>query len=223
MRNLFLIVFLFLINISFSQQVNLGEIKKNVTNASSPYFYEKLVKEFQDQPTNLKSDSLKSIHLYYGKLYSGYYKKVSEERATSLKFIKLTGAKKYAKAIKLGKELWEKDPVNLVVLLNLIVCYQEDPQNEEKYKKLKTQSEVLLSAIACYGDGKTKETSFKVISTGDEFALLGYFGVNLGMYTGHSEKLNASAILNTWTKEEKYKIDHRNKIYITVYSNNAKP
>ncbi len=215
-----LFLFLFFLSIvSFSQTLNLEEIKKNVTDTNSPYSYAKLVEEFQNQPSALKSDTLKSKYLYYGKLYSGNYKRASDLKSKNLKFIKLTGEGKYSEAVELGEELLKNDPVNLVTLVNMMACYENTQKNnEEKYQKVKTQMEILLSTIAHYGDGKTRETPFQVISMGDEYALLNYFGINLRMYIRVSEDKDKTSILDIWVKDHKYEADRRNKIYVVVYS-----
>jgi hypothetical protein len=219
MKNIFLLAVLFITPLSFGQKIDLEQIKKEINADKSPFFYGKLIGEFKAHPSALRSDSIKYQHLYYGKLYSDYYKKASEIKSEYFKFMKLAGAKKYSKAIKLGEELLDKDPVNLTVLMNLIACYKNSEGSEEKSKKLETQAGILMKAIADYGDGKSKETTFKVIALGDEFTLLNYLGINLEKYVRNSEKLDSGTILDVWIKDEKYKEDHRNKIYVQVLSN----
>ncbi|MDR2123013.1 MAG: DUF4919 domain-containing protein [Flavobacteriaceae bacterium] len=222
MKNIFLSVILFATGLSFSQIIDLDRISKEITNSESPFFYEKLVEEFSTQPLILLSDSLKSQHLYYGKLYSNYYKKSAEFKSTYLKFMKLAGAKKYLKAIQSGEELLEKDPVNLMVYMSLITCYKNSKGSEKRTKELEIRAEVLMKTIASCGDGKSKKTAFKVISSGDEITLLNYLGINPEKYSRSSEKLNPETILDIWTKNKKYTEDHRNIIYVEIFENISK-
>ena len=218
MKPFYSILILLVFNLSFSQPINFETIKDNVTDKNSSYYYEQLISEFLNNTSAFQNEKVKSYYLYYGKLYSSYYTKSLEGKNNYLKFMKQIAAKKYTKAVILGEELLKNDPVNLTVILNLIICYNENNENEERLKLLKNQAEILMRAIADYGDGKNKETAFKVISLSDEFALLNYMGINLEMYSRNSEKLNSTTILDIWTKEQKYQKDKRNKIYIEVFA-----
>lgn len=218
MKPFYSILILLVFNLSFSQSINFETIKDNVTDRNSSYYYDQLISEFLNNTSAFHNEKVKSYYLYYGKLYSSYYTKSLEGKNNYLKFMKQIAAKKYTKAVILGEELLKNDPVNLTVILNLIICYNENNENEERLKLLKNQAEILMRAIADYGDGKSKETAFKVISLSDEFALLNYMGINLEMYSRNSEKLNSTTILDIWTKEQKYQKDKRNKIYIEVFT-----
>lgn len=218
MKPFYSILILLVFNLSFSQSINFETIKDNVTDRNSSYYYDQLISEFLNNTSAFQNEKVKSYYLYYGKLYSSYYTKFLEGKNNYLKFMKQIAAKKYTKAVILGEELLKNDPVNLTVILNLIICYNENNENEERLKLLKNQAEILMRAIADYGDGKNKETAFKVISLSDEFALLNYLGINLEMYSRNFEKLNSTTILDIWTKEQKYQKDKRNKIYIEVFT-----
>lgn len=218
MKPFYSILILLVFNLSFTQPINFETIKDNVTDKNSSYYYEQLISEFLNNTSAFQNEKVKSYYLYYGKLYSSYYTKSLEGKNNYLKFMKQIAAKKYTKAVILGEELLKNDPVNLTVILNLIICYNENNENEERLKLLKNQAEILMRAIADYGDGKNKETAFKVISLSDEFALLNYMGINLEMYSRNFEKLNSTTILDIWTKEQKYQKDKRNKIYIEVFA-----
>lgn len=112
--------------------------------------------------------------------------------------MKQLASKKYAKAVILGEELLKNDPINLTIILNLIICYSENNQNnenDERLKLLKNQAEILMKAIADYGGGKNINTAFKVISLSDEFSLLNYLGINLEMYSRNSVKYNLNTVL----------------------------
>lgn len=221
MKPFYSILTLLVFNLSFSQTINFEIIKENVTDKNSSYYYDQLISEFLNNAFNFRNEKVKSYYLYYGKLYTSYYTKSLEGKNNYLKFMKQMAAKKYTKAVVLGEELLKNDPVNLTVILNLIICYNENNENEERLKLLKNQAEILMRAIADYGDGKNKETAFKVISLSDEFALLNYLGINLEMYSRNSEKLNSTTILDIWTKEQKYQKDKRNKIYIEVFTESS--
>ena len=218
MKPFYSILILLVFNLSFTQPINFETIKDNVTDKNSSYYYDQLISEFLNNTSAFQNEKVKSYYLYYGKLYSSYYTKFLEGKNNYLKFMKQIAAKKYTKAVILGEELLKNDPVNLTVILNLIICYNENNENEERLKLLKNQAEILMRAIADYGDGKNKETAFKVISLSDEFALLNYMGINLEMYSRNFEKLNSTTILDIWTKEQKYQKDKRNKIYIEVFT-----
>lgn len=222
MRNILVFLMLGIVNIFYSQLVNKEEIKRNIIDKNSSFYYPTLVDDFTNNPTQLYSDSLKSLYLYYGKLYSEYYKKNAKIKPKYLKFVKLTNVKKYKKALDMGEVLLKKDPVNLVVLLHMITCYKNLNIDSQELKKTEIQAEILLKIIARYGDGASKEKSFKVISIEDEFAILNYLGINLQRYTRTSEKIQSNVILDIWTKDKNYKKDRRNAVYFSVFYNNKK-
>lgn len=222
MKNILVILMLGIVNIFYAQSIDKEEVKRNVTDQHSSFYYPKLIDDFINNPDQLSSDSLKSQYLYYGKLYSEYYKKNAEIKPKYLKFVKLTNAKKYKKALDMGEVLLKNDPVNLVVLLHMITCYKNLNIDPQKLKETEIQAEILLKTIARYGDGASKEKSFKVISIEDEFALLNYLGINLQKYTRTSEKVQSDVILDIWTKNKDYKEDRRNMVYFSVFSNNNK-
>ncbi|WP_295811118.1 DUF4919 domain-containing protein [uncultured Apibacter sp.] len=222
MKLIYIIINLFILKLSFSQQINYEKIKETVNDINSPYYYENIISDFLNKPLDLQQDHIKSYYLYYGKLYSSYYTKNFEFSKKYLKFMKLIASKKYNKALILGEEFLKNDPINLTIILNLIICYNEEKnENVGRLTILKNQAEFLMKAIADYGDGRNKETAFKVISTGDEYALLNYIGINIVKYTRNSEIKNNNSVLDIWSKDIKYQKDKRNEVYIEVIYNVA--
>ncbi|CVK16448.1 protein of unknown function (DUF4919) [Apibacter mensalis] len=221
MKFIYFILPLLALNFAFSQQINFEQLKAFVNDKNSPFYYDHLIYEFLNDTSAFHKEYQKSYYLYYGKLFSSYKYKSSELKPRHLKFMKQLASKKYAKAVILGEELLKNDPINLTIILNLIICYSENNQNnenDERLKLLKNQAEILMKAIADYGDGKNINTAFKVISLSDEFSLLNYLGINLEMYSRNSIKYNLNTVLDIWTKEQKYQKDKRNKIFIEVFT-----
>jgi hypothetical protein len=218
MKSIYFILAFLALNLSFAQQINLENLKVNVNDKNSPFYYDRLIYEFLNNTPAFYKQDVKSHYIYYGKLFSSYNYKSSEIKSNYLKFMKQIAAKKYNKAVILGEELLKNDPVNLTIILNLIICYNENNENNDRLNLLKNQAEILMKAIAYYGDGKSKETAFKVVSLSDEFSLLNYLGINLEMYSRNSEKHSLNTILDVWTKEKKYQKDKRNKIFIDVFT-----
>jgi hypothetical protein len=221
MKLIYFILPLLALNFAFSQQINFEQLKAFVNDNNSPFYYDQLIYEFLNDTSAFHKEYQKSYYLYYGKLFSSYKYKSLELKPRHLKFMKQLASKKYAKAVILGEELLKNDPINLTIILNLIICYSENNQNnenDERLKLLKNQAEILMKAIADYGDGKNINTAFKVISLSDEFSLLNYLGINLEMYSRNSVKYNLNTVLDIWTKEQKYQKDKRNKIFIEVFT-----
>lgn len=218
-------IFLFISAFSLGQEIDLEKIKNNTQDKDSKYYYDKLVEEFIQSNQSLLADKEKLQNLYYGKLFSPYYKESSEMKSDYLKFMKLVGAKKikkYPKAIELGENILKKDPINLMVIMNLRNSYTNTKDNENRLKELKSQSELLMSAIAASGDGTSKETAFKVITLADEITLLNYLGINMGKYNRNSKIINKYTVLDLWTKHNNYNEEHRDQIFIEVFNNGNK-
>ena len=100
MKKIFLSFLLLIFSqLSFSQDIpNLKEIKKNVTDANSPFFYEKLVYQFNFNPGNMNAKEAE--HLYYGKTYANYKVPFNNEQEISREALNdLIKAEKYGQAI----------------------------------------------------------------------------------------------------------------------------
>lgn len=163
-----LTVFFFIAQMSFGQQLDLLKIKAAVTDSSNAYFYPKLLTEFVHEPDYFSSE--KGTYLYYGNIYSKYYKALLTGKEVN-KFEKYLGSKRYEKAIEIGKKLLEENVVNLGLLLKMGHCYREAGQSQEAEEMRKFVG-IIMRAIRDNGD-----KPYKVISVGDEYIMMSAEGL----------------------------------------------
>jgi tetratricopeptide (TPR) repeat protein len=159
-----LIAFSVITSLVYGQGLDLEKIRTATADSTHPYFYPKLVAEFLAEPEYYSAD--KGTYLYYGHMYSKYYKffKYSKEAG---KFDKFLTNERYKKAIEAGEKLLEEDPIALDLLLKLHVCYKSDNMPDKAALAFK-KAEVLLRAIKSTGD-----TPYKVTSVNDEYVFMG--------------------------------------------------
>src|SRR5687768_2223661 len=118
------VIFLLLIRTvnGLSQQIDLAEIKASTNDPYSKYFYDTLVRRFLEQPYDF--EMAKGMNLYYGKLYSKNYQPHPIDGQEN-NFADWIRRENYDRAIVIGENMLEKDPVNVSLLLQLLKCYEE--------------------------------------------------------------------------------------------------
>lgn len=198
-------LFLLLISVlGFAQKstMDFKSIEKNLKNSQSLYNYDKLIFKYKGYPKSL--DSIEARHLYYGRNFVS--NKVS---ITDKEFEKLADAFKnsnFDECIKLGRDLYEKDPTNLDVLLILLRAYDSKKDGDNFMHHL-NQFRILTDAIKSSGDGKSEKTAYNVNSVGDEYILLNM--LNVGQDYNRSSKATKDGMIDIWEKEE-------DRIYIKI-------
>lgn len=100
--------------------IDLEEIKVFTQDSTSEYFYDSLIQEFQDNPSSF--GAAKGLNIYYGKLFSKYYKtfNFSEDER---KFNEFLSRRNFKKAIPLGEQILKNDPVNFEIIFKLVGAY----------------------------------------------------------------------------------------------------
>ena len=198
MENIFSFFLLLFGVLAFSQsKINFDEIKKNVTDSNSPYYYEKLVEKFRFSP--LSVDSLEAEHLYYGKHYSKY--KTSDFSSEMADFRKLIQKKSSQKAIEVGEKLLNQDPTNLEVLALILNAYDRN-EDQKKMEIAGLQLKTLIeNAIIKNSYGSDDDKTFTVMSVADEYALAALLNVNLQNFQ-RSSKMNKEGVADVWSNKK---------------------
>ena len=179
-----------------SGQVNLDEIRTLTTDTSSRYYYDTLLVDFLRHPEEF--EVTKAITLYYGKLYSRFYKPYhfGEDEVA---FDELVKRENYSRAITVGERILERDPVNLAVLLKLLKCYFET--KEQSLADLtRVKARVLHNAILKSGSGEQESSPLRVIAIADEYAVLGLMDVKL---LTRSSQVYPASVMDRWKVQPK--------------------
>ncbi len=123
MKKLHLLFFLIYFGIYFSQ-VNIDEIKKNVTENPRKYYYDNL-EIFKTNPKLLNQEQLN--YIYYGNNYVDYGFKRSEFNDILSEVTNFSNRnisfKKASQVLEKAKMLYEKNPLSKELLLDLQKLY----------------------------------------------------------------------------------------------------
>lgn len=200
MKYIYLFFFLYLSHSLTAQNsdLNFEEIKTNVQNAESRFFYEKMVYRFQFDPMLL--DSVQMKHLYYGKNFTKY--KIDPLSLDKLDFIHDIRSADTAKSIRQGNNLLSKDPTDLEVLALMLQIYSRESDPESDYGYRATQLKRLLETIVKNKTSDEKNQNFTVMSVGDEYVLAGFLQINLQSYRRSSIN-GKNATTDIWKKGKK--------------------
>ena len=148
--------------------VDFDEIKFEIQNSQSNYYYPLLIERFLDFDTSFTETEFR--YIYYGSIYSDYYSpyRTSDNEK---RFIEKFNQKKFEEAITYGNEVLKENPVNLRFLFRMFICYQElhDITTAYQYASMYYP---LLNVILHSGDGRSKQTAFVVVSVSDEYVIL---------------------------------------------------
>lgn len=174
MRKAFVLIFLLSVCFCFSQ-VNIEEIKENVTENPQKYYYDNL-NIFKINPEKLTQDELD--YIYYGRNYVdyGYVRKdFNEELDKVTKFARRKISAKLARDIlPKATELYEINPTNKESLLNLVNIHDK-LGNSEKSNLYSTQYQLLVQTIGKSGTGKLDNFPIVVTDFSDKFLALEKF------------------------------------------------
>lgn len=201
MRKYWLISFFAVFSILINAQniPNLEEIKKNVNDSSSPYFYEKLVYQFNFNPGDINSEE--ASHLYYGKTYAKYkvpFSKVEEISRADLN--DLIKSEKYDEAIAEGEKMVRNSPADIEVLGLLMYSLLQTDEDQEDLKYLRGfQFQKLIDVIIKSKSGTEKMPLYTVTSIPDEYVIAGILKIDLKKYRRKTTFNNIGA-LDEWKK-----------------------
>jgi len=147
--------------------VDLDEIKRNIENKSSEYYFPKLLNRFKKGDTALSMQHYK--HIYYGETVS---KVLSKDVGDNLdKFISLYNDDKFAEAIPYGLIVLDHNPINTKLSYKMMVCYHK-MGNKDSASLFADRYYPLLQVISESGDGRSIETAMVVNNVGDEYEIL---------------------------------------------------
>lgn len=148
--------------------VDYNDVKAKTQLTNSPYYYTKILDRYKKNDTTLATKDY--YYLYYGFTFTNNYDPNNDEAVNALVISEIEKLNS-SKALKNALQLYEKDPVNLKLLLYISVCYSN--LSDHKLKKIYTDKYAkIIKAIYNSGDGKSMETAYVVIRINDEYQLL---------------------------------------------------
>jgi hypothetical protein len=154
--------------------VDFDAIKKTVTDSTSPYAYDKLMKRF------LNSDTMLTTHdfylIYYGSIFSKYYNNLGNINGEE-GFFKYYNAGQYKKAIKEGVKALTADPLNMRMTFDVMssYLYLKDATMALKFARRHIP---IVRAIISTGNGRTEDSAFVVLTVHDEYEVLEMMNLN---------------------------------------------
>lgn len=176
---------------------DLIEIKKNVKDSSSPYFYEKLVYQFNFNPGNI--DPIEAAHLYYGKTYANYKVPFSKDEEISRADLNdLIKAGDYNRAILEAEKMVRNSPADIEVLGLLMYSLLQIEQDQEDLKYLRGyQFQKLIDAIIKNKSGTEKKPVYTVTSIPDEYVIAGILKIDLKKFR-RKTTYNSIGAIDEW-------------------------
>lgn len=163
-------------NAQVISRINFDEIKKEISDSNSIYFYPNLTARLISQDLTLTKLDYK--HLYYGSVFQENYHPYGISNIQKKFNTAYTQNNDFVKVENLGLEVLQENPVNLGVMLKMIFLYNH-LKNVEKATILATIYVGFLEEIYRSGDGKTCEDSFVVLSVDDEYCITGDLGLTV--------------------------------------------
>jgi len=207
MNRIFLFFFLMMATFGFSQKskINLDNIKKEILDKDSEFYYQKMLYKYKGLPKSI--DSLEAQHLYYGRTFLD--KTVSTSDKPFKKLLDDFKKQDYAETITKANQLLSEDPTNLDLLMIMLQCYdkQQDVKNFTYYLN---QFKLLTSAILDSGDGKSEDSAYLVNSVGDEYILINV--IQIPRQASRSSKPATGGMFDIWD-------NNNTKTYIKVIYN----
>lgn len=191
----------------FSQKskINLDNVKKEISNQDSEFYYQKMLYKYKGLPKSI--DSLEAQYLYYGRTFLD--KTVSTSDKPFKKLLDDFKKQDYAETITKANQLLSEDPTNLDLLMIMLQCYdkQQDVKNFTYYL---SQFKLLTSAILDSGDGKSEDSAYLVNSVGDEYILINV--IQIPRQASRSSKPATGGMFDIWE-------NNKTKTYIKVIYN----
>ncbi|MCU7614437.1 DUF4919 domain-containing protein [Chryseobacterium sp. GMJ5] len=171
MKKLLLLFFLFSIGIYYPQ-VNIEQIKKDVTDNPQKFYYDNL-EIFKTNPKLLNQEQLN--YIYYGNNYVDYGFKRAEFNDNLNKITDFSNRnisfKKASEVLEKAKILYQKNPLSKELLLDLQKLYLK-VKNEEKADFHFSQYWLLYQTIINSGTGKLDVSPLAVTNFSDQIIAL---------------------------------------------------
>ncbi|MEN2436856.1 DUF4919 domain-containing protein [Weeksellaceae bacterium A-14] len=179
-KKLFTIYFCFFIIFSFGQKIdfkapNYNEIKNNIENKNSEYYYPNLLSKLKQNDTLLTKDQYK--HLYFGYIFQKDYNpyKIGKNDDKLAKYYKGEFEEtEIPDVITTLKQALEEFPLDLRAMNFLAYMYHES-KNEEMARMVSINFHGLFESILSSGNGNKCGTAFHVISVSHEYVFLNMF------------------------------------------------
>ncbi len=164
------------INAQIVSKIDFDQIKKEITDSTSVFYYPDLLQKAIKLDTTISSEEFK--RLYYGNAFQSYYYpygSTEKEKNFLNAFGKQTN---FNTLVKLGNDVLKENPVNLEVLLKMILLFSKEGKKEEAtiYAKFYV---AYLEVIYSSGNGMNCDNGFVVISVDDEYRIVGDLGLNV--------------------------------------------
>lgn len=176
----YLIIMLF-IQMAFCQEVSFKapdykEIKKEIENKSSAYYYPKLMERFTANDALITKEEYR--YLYYGYVfnpkYSSFFRSPDEEKISKFYRSETIDPKDYDEIIRLSEHTLSLFPFDLR-MINFLSYIHNLKGDTATSKRWSDKFNNIMETIMSTGDGKTCETGFHVISVSHEYALINTF------------------------------------------------
>lgn len=174
MKKFFSLGLLLMITLLFCQ-VNIDEIKKQVTENPQQYYFENL-ELFKTDPESLSQDQLN--YIYYGNNYVdyGYKRDVFNKKLSEITKVvtRKSSPKLSQQVLKEARSLFSENPINKDLLNNMSILSERvgDKKNSEMYA---LQRRLLLETIQNSGTGLSVESPVVVTHFKDQFVALEEF------------------------------------------------
>lgn len=156
-------------------RIDFTEIKEQITNTESAYYYPKLLERIWNDDTTLTYSDYK--HLYYGNVFQDYYHPYGVSNAKK-EFSEIFRSGAYGKAVEKGRLVLAENPVDIEVTLKMILSFLE-LKDTAQARIYGTKYFGFLDVIYASGDGKSLESAYVVISVDDEYRIVGDLGLSV--------------------------------------------
>lgn len=197
--------FIFSQKIEF-RKVDYNQIKKEISDKKSEYYYSNLKERFQKMDTTLTKEDM--YRLYYGSTLQPKYDPYDFiEKDDAVEKIEKNVIKPTSEEVQILKKYYTKiyntnpfTDLKNIETLAIIYSFEED---KEKVHSLLNIYYKLIDTLLLTGDGFTKETAIDVINTRSEYNLMSLFGVNVENQALTHDKGRSYDILKGKTEENK--------------------
>lgn len=157
------------------------QIKRDVKEPSSSYYYPNLMEKYLTSEANMTPEE--GRHLYFGFVYQPEYVATDTSSFNNLLAKVLTKKtfteKDYENILKYSDALLQEDPFNLRALnAKLLVFAQQN--NTVEYKMAARKRRIVQDAIIGTGDGMSEKTPYYVIKVAHEYDILPFMGFTFG-------------------------------------------
>ncbi|MBK5195485.1 MAG: DUF4919 domain-containing protein, partial [Proteiniphilum sp.] len=165
----------------FFKAPDFDQIKRDVKEPSSSFYYPKLMEKYLTSDANMTPEE--GRHLYFGYVYQAGYVPTDTSSYNNLLAKALTKksftAQDYTKILEYSDALLQEDPFNLRALnAKLLVLAQQD--NTVEYKSTARKRRIVQDAIIGTGDGMSEKTPYYVIKVAHEYDILPFMGFSFG-------------------------------------------